>query len=73
MVDVVLVSIRPAPSMLQTNNVGVINSRTSNLKMELVKFVPLYYVTMLESMVTVTETPIVIVPAHTIVSMRSKP
>jgi hypothetical protein len=73
MVDVILVSVAPAPSMLHHNNVGVTYLRTSNLKMELITYVPLYYVVMLQSMVTVIETPFVTTPAHIVVSMRSKP
>jgi hypothetical protein len=41
--------------------------------MELVRFVPLYFVAKLQSMVTVIEAPFIIAPAHTIVGMRFRP
>jgi hypothetical protein len=73
MVDVVFVSIGLAPSMLHHNNVRVTYPKTSNFKLELVRSIPLYYVTMLQSTVTITKAPIITVPAQTIISMRSKP
>jgi hypothetical protein len=41
--------------------------------MELVKFVPLYYVAMLQSMIIIIETPFVTTPIHIVVGMRSRP
>jgi len=73
MVDVILVSVAPAPSMLHHNNVGVTYLWTSNLRMELITYVPLYYVVMPQSMVIVIEAPFVTTPTHIVVSMRSKP
>jgi hypothetical protein len=46
---------------------------TSNLIMELVRSIPLYYVAMPQSMVIVTKAPFVIAPTHIVVNMRSKP
>jgi hypothetical protein len=40
------VSVAPAPSLLHHNNVGVTYLGTSNLRMELARFVPLYSVAM---------------------------
>ncbi len=59
--------------MLHHNNVGVIYPRTSNLRIELVRFVSLYFVAMPQSMVTITEAPFVTTLAHIVVRMRSKP
>ncbi len=73
MADVVFVYVTHAPNMLHHNNVGVTYPITSNLRMELVTSVPLYYVAMLQSMVIVTETPFVTTLAHIVVNMRSKP
>jgi hypothetical protein len=36
-------------------------------------FVPLYFVAMLQSMVTVIQSPFVIAPTHNVVGMKSKP
>jgi hypothetical protein len=47
--------------------------RTSNLRMELVRSIPLYYVAMPQSMVTDIKTPFVITPTHIVISMKSKP
>jgi hypothetical protein len=41
--------------------------------MELVRSIPLYYVAMFQSMVTITKSPFITTLAHTIVGMRSKP
>jgi len=73
MVDVVPISIAPTPSLLHHNNVRVTYAKTSNFKMEPVRSVPLYYVTMLKSMITIIETPFVTTQIHTIVGMRFIP
>jgi hypothetical protein len=46
MADVVLFFIAPTPSLLHHNNVGITYRGTSNLRMELVRFVPLYSMAM---------------------------
>jgi len=46
MEDVVLVYIAPILSLLHQNHIGVSYASTSNFRMELVRFVPLYYVAM---------------------------
>jgi hypothetical protein len=71
--DVVPIYIALAPSLLHTNNVGVIYPRTSNLRMELVTSVPSYYMAMPESMVIIIKVPFVTTPAHIVVGMRFKP
>jgi len=58
---------------LHHNNVGVIYPRTSNLRMELVKYISIYFMVMPQSMVTIIEAPFVIVPTHIVVSLRSIP
>jgi len=44
--NVVLVFVAHVPSLLHQNHIGVTYVRTSNFRMELVRFVPLYYVAM---------------------------
>ncbi len=66
-VDVAPISVAFAPNLFHHNNVGVTYVGTSNFKMELVRFVRLYYVA------TIIETPFTITPTHTIIGMRSKP
>jgi hypothetical protein len=60
MANVVPVFVAPTPSLLHHNNVGVDYSGTSNLRMELVRPIPLYFMVMTQSMVTITKTPFVI-------------
>jgi hypothetical protein len=50
MADVVPIFVVHAPSLFHHNNVGIIYLRTSNLIMEPIRFVPLYFVVMLQSM-----------------------
>jgi hypothetical protein len=45
--DVVPISIALAPNLLHHNNVGIIYPGTSNLRMEPIRFVPLYSMAML--------------------------
>jgi hypothetical protein len=46
MADVVPISLAPIPSLLHQNNIGVTYARTSNFRMEPVRFVPSYSVAM---------------------------
>jgi hypothetical protein len=46
MVDVVHVYVAPTPSLLHHNNVGVTYPTIFNLRMELVKYVLLYFMAM---------------------------
>jgi hypothetical protein len=46
MVDVVLIYVAPTPSLLHQNNIEVTYARTSNFKMEPIRFMPLYFVAM---------------------------
>ncbi len=71
--NVIPISVALVSNMLHQNNVGVTYPRTSNLRMEPVRSVPLYFVAMLQSIVIVTEAPFVTTPAHTNVSKRSRP
>jgi hypothetical protein len=43
MADVVLVFIAPTPSLLHQNHIGITYVGISNFRMELVRFVPLYF------------------------------
>jgi len=71
--DVVLIYVAPAPSLLHHNNIGVTYAKISNFRMELVKFVPLYFVAMIQLIITVIETPFISTPIHNIVGIMSKP
>jgi hypothetical protein len=71
--NIVPIFVVPTPNLLHHNNVGATYARTYNFKMELIRFVPLYFVAMPQSMVIVIEAPFVIKLAHIVVGMRSKP
>ncbi len=73
MVDVVFISIAPTPCLLHHNNVGVTYAKISNFRMELVKFVPLYFMAMTQPIITIIVTPFVSTLIHNIVGIRSKP
>jgi hypothetical protein len=73
MANVVPIFIAPTPSLLHHNNVGIIYLGTSNLNVELLRFVPLYFMAMLQFNVIVTKVPYVITPTNIVASMRSKP
>jgi hypothetical protein len=72
-VDVVPIFVAPIPSLLHQNNVGVIYARPSNFKMELLRFVPLYFVAMPQSINIITKALFVLAPIHTIDSVQSRP
>ncbi len=46
MADVVFIYVAHVPSLLHQNNIGVTYAKTSNFRMELIRFVPLYFVAM---------------------------
>jgi hypothetical protein len=73
MANIVLISIALVPNMLHHNNVGITYVGTSNFRMEPIRFVPLYFVAMLQFMVTVIEILFVTTLAHTLAGMRSRP
>jgi hypothetical protein len=73
MANIVPISVALTPNMLHHTNVGTTYARASNFRMELTRFISLYFVAMLQFMVTVTEAPFVTAPAHTVVNMRSRP
>jgi len=73
MANVVPIFIAPTPSLLHHNNVGITYPRTSNLKMELLRVLPLYFMAMLQFKVIVIKAPYVITPTNIVASMRSKP
>jgi hypothetical protein len=53
MVDVILIYVAPVSNLSHHNNVGVIYPGTSNLRMEPIRSIPLYFVAMPKSMVIV--------------------
>jgi len=61
------------PNLLHHNNVGITYAKTFNFIMELIRFIPLYFVAMPHSMVIVIETPFTTTIAHTIPSMSFRP
>jgi hypothetical protein len=73
MADVVHVYVAPTPSLLHHNDVRVTYPTFFYLRMEPVRFIPLYFVAMLQSMVTIIEVPFVTTPIHIIVNVKSKP
>ncbi len=73
MANVVPISVALVSNMLHHNNVGITYPRTSNLRMEPIKYVPLYFVAMPQFMVIITKAPFVTTLAYIVVNMRSKP
>jgi hypothetical protein len=55
MVDVVPISVAHVQSLLHQKNIGVTYAKTSNFRMELIWFVPLYFVAMPQPIIIVTE------------------
>jgi hypothetical protein len=47
MVDVIPISVVPVPSLLHQNNIGITYAGTSNFRLELIRFMPLYSTAML--------------------------
>jgi hypothetical protein len=72
-VDVIPISIAHVQSQLQQNNIGITYARTSNFRMDPVRYVPLYFVAMPQSIITVIEAPFVLAPIITIGSIKSRP
>jgi hypothetical protein len=73
MIDVVPIFVPPIPSLLHQNNIGITYARTSNFRMELVRYVPLYFVAMAQSIIILTEASFVSTHVHTIDGVRSRP
>jgi hypothetical protein len=71
--DVVPIFIAPTPNMLHHNTIGVTYVRTSNFRMEPIRFVPLYYVLMPMFMIIVTKDPFVLALVQIVVGIMSKP
>jgi hypothetical protein len=45
-VDVIPIYVAPPQNLLHNNNIGVTYARISNFRMELIRFVPLYFMVM---------------------------
>ncbi len=73
MTDVIVTFVAPTPNLLHHNNVGATYAKTSNFKMELIRFVPLYSVAMLQSIVTIIKAPFVSTLVHNVVGIESIP
>jgi hypothetical protein len=63
----------PIQSLLQQNNIGVTYARTSNFRMELVRFMPLYYVAMPQSIITITKAPFVLTLVTNVDGIKYRP
>jgi hypothetical protein len=71
--NIIPISITLAPNLFHHNNIGGTCAKTSNFKVEPIRSIPLYYVAMFHSMVTITKASFTTIPTHIIVGMRSKP
>ncbi len=71
--DVISIFIASLPSLLHQNNVGVTYAKISNFKMELVKSMPIYFVAMPKSIITITEVLFVSALVHIVDGVKSKP
>ncbi len=71
MVDVVHVYFALVPSLLHQNHIGITHVGTSNFKMELVRPVPLYFVAMPQSIITVTKLMFISSLIHIVDGVRS--
>ncbi len=72
-VDVVSIYVTPIQSLLQQNNIGITYVETLNFRMQLRRFVPLYYVVMPQFIITIIEAPFVSTPVTIVGSMKPKP
>jgi hypothetical protein len=73
MANVIPISIAPTPSLLHHDDVGIIYPTISNLRMEPIRSILLYFMAMLQSMVTVTKAPFVTTLVHIVISIRFRP
>ncbi len=73
MADVVPISITLTQGLLHNTSIIITYAKTSNFRMEPIGFIPLYFVAMPQSMITVIEVPFVLAQVHSVVSIKSKP
>ncbi len=73
MANVVPIFVAYVQSLLHQDNIGITYVGTSNFKMELVTYVPLYFVAMPQSIIIGTQVPFVSTPTNNVVGIRSKP
>jgi hypothetical protein len=73
MVDVVPIFVTPIQSPLLQDNIGVTYARTSNFRMEQVTYVPLYFMAMPRSIITITEASFVSALVNIVVGITSRP
>jgi hypothetical protein len=71
--NVVLISIALVPSLLHQNNIGITYIGTSKFRMELIRFMPLYFVAMPQSIITVIEVSLISTLIHIGDGVRSRP
>jgi hypothetical protein len=70
MADVVPICVAPIPSLLHENNIGV--TRPSNFIMKPIRFVPLYFVAMPKSIITIIEPLFISTLIHTVDGVRPR-
>ncbi len=71
--NVVPISIALVQILLHQDNIGITYARTSNFKMELITSVPLYFVVMPQSIITIIEASFVSTLINIVIGIRSKP
>ncbi len=72
-IDVVPIFISLVQNLLQQKNIRVTYAWTSNFRMKLVRFMPLYFVVMPQSIITVIEVPFMLTPIIMVSGIRSRP
>jgi hypothetical protein len=72
MANVVLVFVAIIPSLLHQNHIGVTYEGASNFIMEPIRFVPLCFMVMPQSIIIVIELPFVSTPVHIVDGFRSR-
>jgi hypothetical protein len=59
--------------LLHQNNIGVTYVKTLNFRMELVRFMPLYFMAMPRSIIIVLEAPFILAFVHIVDGVKSRP
>jgi hypothetical protein len=73
MADVIPIFITPITSLLHQNNIRITYARTSNFRMELLRSMPIYFVAMPQSVITVIEAPFVLTLIHIVDGVKFRP
>ncbi len=73
MADVIPIFITPITSFLHQNNIRITYARTSNFRMEPLRSMPIYFVAMPQSVITVIEAPFVLTLIHIVDGVKFRP